>query len=324
MKRRDICAATAILASLGRGRTLAADARPLRLGVLASADDNREIREGSVFLGELARQGYARGRNLTIELRSSERLGMDGAASALVAAKVDVIYAIDGSAAALAAKRATASIPVVFRSANPVAYGLVASLPRPGGNLTGVSIQGPALTAKEMEAMAAALGALRSMAYLHPPDSPSFPWHANYVAAAGSAATALGVRIEFHEVPGVAAYEPLIQDLVRRRVDAAGMMPSTPAFTLADPEYERVGALFVRHRLPAVGPPSLGFLLRYEIAEDLVSRRMAYFVGRIAGGARPADLPVEELSSLRLILNAKVARASGSRCRDRSCFAPTR
>ena len=309
MKRRDVWAATVILASLSRQGAVASNAQVLRLGVLSLADDGGEAPEGEVFLAELAKQGYVLGRNLTIERRSSHRVGADAAASALVAAKVDVIYAIDGTAAALAAKRATASIPIVFRSANPVAFGLVSSLARPGGNLTGISIQGPAITMKEMEALAEALGSLRSLAYIHPVDSPSYPWHADYVAAASSAAKALGVRVEFHEAAGFAAYEPLIQELARRKIDAAELMPGTPASTLTSIEYERVGALFVRHRMPAIGPPPLGFLLRCEIAEDLVARRLAYLVGRIAGGAKPADLPVEEFSSLRLILNAKVARA---------------
>ena len=311
MKRRDVWAATAVLAAVGRESAVAAEARPLRLGVLSPSDDNDETRQGSAFLDELARHGYVLGRNLTIERRSSHQAGMDAAASALAALKVDVIYAIDGTAAALAAKRATSSIPIVFRSANPVAFGLVSSLARPGGNLTGISIQGPAITTKEMEAMAEALGSLRSLAYIHAADSPSYPWHQNFVAASTAAAKALGVRIEYHPASGFAAYEPLIQELARRKVDAAQLMPPTPAFTLTESEYERVGSLFLRHRLPAIGPPASGFLLRIEIAEDLMLRRLAYLVARIAGGTKPADLPVEEFSSLRLILNAKVARALG-------------
>ena len=311
MKRRDLWAATAILAAPGHQSARAANPRPLRLGVLSSSEDAAETAEGSVFLVELAKHGHVPGRNLTIERRTSDRVGLEAAASALVAAKVDIIYAVAGTAAALAAKRATSSIPIVFRSANPVAFGLVQSLARPGGNLTGISIQGPAITTKEMEAMAEALGSLRTLAYIHPVDSPSYPWHANYVAAATAAAKTLGVRIEFHEAPTIAAYEPLIEQLARRRIDAAELMPGTPAFTLTSAEYERVGALFVRHRLPAIGPPTLGFLLRCEIDADLMHRRLAYLVARIAGGTRPADLPVEEFSSLRLILNANVARALG-------------
>ena len=109
MKRRDVWAATAVLAALGRESAVAAEARPLRLGVLSPSDDNDETRQGSAFLDELARHGYVLGRNLTIERRSSHQAGMDAAASALAALKVDVIYAIDGTAAALAAKRATSS-----------------------------------------------------------------------------------------------------------------------------------------------------------------------------------------------------------------------
>jgi hypothetical protein len=115
--------------------------------------------------------------------------------------------------AALAAKRATSSIPIVFMSADPVGFGLVSGLARPGGNLTGVSIQGPVITAKEMEAMAGAL-ALRSLAYIHLVGARATRWYPSYVGAATSAAKALRVRIEFHEVAGIAAYEPLIEELV--------------------------------------------------------------------------------------------------------------
>jgi putative ABC transport system substrate-binding protein len=311
MKRRDVWAAAATLAAPGLQDARAADPRRLRLGVLSSSDGSSGPPEGEVFLAELAGLGYASGRNLTIERHSSQAGGLDAAASALVAAKVDVIFAIDGTAAAQAAQRATASIPIVFRSANPVAFGLVRSLARPGGNLTGISIQGPAITTKEIEAMAEALGSLRSLAYLHPPDSPAYSWHRNYVAAAKAAAQTLGVRIEFHEVSRLDAYEPLIVELARRKLDAAEMMPGTPAYPLSAADYERVAALFVRQRLPAIGPPRQGFLLRVEIDEDLMHRRLAYLVARIARGTKPADLPVEEFSGLRLILNAKVAGALG-------------
>lgn len=311
MKRREVWVAAAILAALGKQHAVAAAPRPLRLGVLSFAKAGSEAPEGEVFLAELEKRGYALGRNLTIERRSALEGGARAAAAELVAAKVDVICAIGGTAAALGAKRATSSIPIVFQSANPVAFGLVSSLARPGGNLTGISIQGPAITTKEMEALAEALGSLKSLAYLHPPDSSAFPWHANFVAAATAAAKALGVRIEFHAVSGFAAYEPLVRELARRKVDAIELMPGTPSHTLTTDEYERVGALCLQNRLPAIGPPSRGYLLRCAIDDDLIFRRLAYFVVRIAGGTRPADLPVEEFSSIRLILNLKVAKALG-------------
>ena len=181
-------------------------------------------RVGAVFAAELAKQGFVLGSNLVIERRFSHMDGLDSAASALAALKVDVIYA-RGTQAALAAKRATSSIPIVFMSADPVGFGLVSSLPRPGGNLTGVSIQGPAITAKEMEAMLGALGTLRSLAYIHPIGARAVPWYPSSCRAGTSAAKTLGVWIEFHEVAGVAAYEPLIQELARRKIDAAELMP---------------------------------------------------------------------------------------------------
>jgi len=278
--------------------------------VLAFSDSATEAQGGAVFAAELAKQGFVLGSNLVIERRFSHMDGLDSAASALAALKVDVIYA-RGTQAALAAKRATSSIPIVFMSADPVGFGLVSSLPRPGGNLTGVSIQGPAITAKEMEAMLGALGTLRSLAYIHPIGARAVPWYPSYVGAATSAAKTLGVWIEFHEVAGVAAYEPLIQELARRKIDAAELMPGTAAFTLTDLEYEQIATLFLRYRLPAIGPARLGFLLHCEFAEDLLVQRVGYFVSRILRGTKPAELPVEEFSTMRLILNARTARALG-------------
>jgi putative tryptophan/tyrosine transport system substrate-binding protein len=309
MKRRDLWAVTAILALPSFGSAAAPEARPLRVGVLAFTDDMPDPAEGKVFVAELARQGFVVGRNLAIERRFSRGIGLDAAASALVASRVDVIYAVNGTLAALAAKRATSSIPIVFQSADPVGFGLVATLPRPGGNLTGVSIQGPAITSKQMESMAIALGRLRTMAFIHEAGARSLPWYVGYVAAVTSAAKSLGVQIEFHEVADLAAYEPLIKELARRGVDAAEMMPVADPVTSV--ERGRIAALFVRYRLPAVGPTALGFLLECRFAEDLIKQRIAYYVGRILRGAKPSDLPVEEFSSLELVLNMKTAQALG-------------
>jgi len=311
MKRRHVWAAAAMLASADRDGAAAANGRALRLGLLWTHEASRAPSVDDSFLAELAKHGYERGRNLVIEGRSAHRAGVDAAAAELVALKVDVIYAMGGTAPALSAKRATSSIPIVFTSADPVAFGLVSSLAHPGGNLTGISIQGSVITAKQMEAMAEALGSLRSMAYIHATDAPSQAWFPSFVAAATSAARALGVRTEFHVVSGLEAYEPLVQELARRKIDAVEPMPGTPSFAFSGADSERIAAMFLRHRLPAIGPARRGFLLVCEFAEDLISRRIAYLVGRIANGTRPADLPVEEFSSLRLIVNAKVARSLG-------------
>ena len=231
MKRRDVLTATAIIASPICGSAVEPKARTLRLGVLASSEIDTGVPEGEGFVAALGKHGFVAGRNLVIERRFSREKGLDAAASALVALKVDVILVLDGTQSALAAKRATSSIPIVFTSADPVGFGLVSSLARPGGNLTGVSIQGPAITSREIEAMAEALGALRRLAYIHAVGSRSLPWFSSYVAAATSAARTLGVQIEFHEVSALAAFEPLVKELARRRVDAVELMPSTAALT---------------------------------------------------------------------------------------------
>lgn len=132
-----------------------------------------------------------------------------------------------------------------------------------------------------------------------------------YVAAANLAATTLRVRIEFHDVSGFAAYEPLIQQLVSGGINAAELVEGPSADLPTSADYERIAALFMRYRLPTIGPARLGFLLQCEFAEDLIAQRIAYFVGRILHGTKPAELPVEEFSTLQLILNLKTARALG-------------
>lgn len=306
--RRSMLAALGASALAAPVAASAQQQKPYRIAFVGA--DATEAEKADVFVAELARQGFVVGGNLAIERRVSQRDGLDAAASASAALKVDVIYA-EGTEAAVAAKRATSSIPIVFVSADPVGFGLVSSLASPGGNLTGVSIQGPVITTKEMEAMLAALGSLRSLAYIYPIGSRSLPWYPSYVGAATSAAKTLGVAIEFHEVAGLAAYEPLIQELARRKIEAAELMPGTTTFTLGNLEYERIAALFLRSRLPAIGPARLGFLLHCEFAADLLGQRIAYFVARILRGTNPAELPVEEFSTLRLILNARTARALG-------------
>ena len=284
----------------------AADARTSRLGILAfSAAESARL---DVFFAELAKQGHALGRNLTLERRYWQEVGIDAAASALVALKVDVIFADGGTPAAQAAKRATSSIPIVFESAAPVAFGLVASLAHPAGNLTGLSIQGSAITAKQMEAMASALGTFSSMACILPSGARSFAWYPTYIDAVTAAATTLRVKTEFHEVASLAECETLVRQLAERHVSAVDIFDGGPAAAL---DYERVAALCLRHRLPAIGPVQLGFLLSCGYDTQLISQRLAYFVGRILNGAKPSELPVEEFSTLLLSLNLKTARALG-------------
>ena len=302
----NVLAASATLASPIAASAAAGATRTFRVGVLA-LDGRSDRPEGEAFVADLARQGFRLGANLSIERRLARRDGLAAAAAALVALKVDVIYAVDGTEAALAARRATSTVPVVFKSADPVGFGLVASLARPGGNLTGVSIQGPAITTKEIESMAQALGTLRSLAVVQPVGAAGFPHYRSYAGAATSAARALGIQIEFDDVADLSAYEPVIQELARRKVGAAAVMPAT----LSAAEFERIAPIFVRHRLPAIGPARFGFLLNCEFADAQIEERMAYFVGRILRGARPAELPVEEFSTLQLVVNARTARALG-------------
>jgi putative tryptophan/tyrosine transport system substrate-binding protein len=257
--------------------------------------------------------GYAEGRNVVIEYRSAE--GKDARlpalAAELVGLKVDVLVAA-GTLAALAAKQATKVLPIVaIIVGDPITDGLVTSLARPGGNVTGLSVLAPELVGKRLEQLMQAVPGVGRIAVLWQPGGFGERTDSDMLREAEVAARELGVQIQFHEARGPEDFDRAFSDMTRARAGALTVLPSN-MFTSGR---RRLVDLAAKNRLPAVYPwrefVDAGGLMSY--GQDLVdtSRRAATYVDKILKGAKPADLPVEMNDRFELVINLKTAKALG-------------
>ena len=275
-----------------------------------SPDTRRELM--AAFHQGLAEAGYVEGRNLTIEYRwaKGQNDRLPAMAADLVQRRVAVIAAIDGTAAALAAKAATATIPIVFIiGADPVELGLVASLNRPGGNVTGLSALSLGTVAKRLQLLHELVPAAADIAFLRNPTNPYYV--TLETTELQSAATALGLRLLLLNASTTSEIEVAFTTLVEQRADAL-LLGTDPFFmTVRD----QLVALANRHAIPAI----------YPFREDAMARGlMSYgtnlrdgyrliggYTGRILSGDKPADLPVLQVTKFELVINLKTAKALG-------------
>jgi putative ABC transport system substrate-binding protein len=248
------------------------------------------------------------GENLVIEWRHSDNLNvdsLDGLARELVDLRVDVIVAV-ATARALAAKRATSSIPIVFISvSDPVQSGLVASLGHPGGNATGLADLGAALSGKRLELLRDMVPGAVRIGYILVSGNAAGPlaWRESQTAA-----PSLGLQLVMLEVRAADELEAAFEAAVRERVDALMVQGSADLGARAAP-------LAAEHRLPATYTitPSVyaGGLMAYAPSVPAQYRRAATYVDKILKGTRPADLPVEQPREFDFIINLKTAQALG-------------
>lgn len=285
--------------------------RPRRIGVLGPDPSDGSGLVWDAFVDELARRGHVEGRNVVFERRFGEGDRADLLAlraGELVAANVDVIYAARGTASALAAKQATAAIPIVFYSANdPVGTGLVAELARPGGNITGTATQGTEVISKGLQILAEAIGRMAQFVLFLPVGVRSQTGFARTEGLLGEAAARLGARARFVEVADVEQLGEQLRVLVREGVDAV-LLFDFPVFR---PHLERIALLLIERRLPSYGYARAGFLLHYDVSRPQLARAAAVYVDRILRGAKPAELPVEQVSVFELVINLRTARSLG-------------
>jgi len=260
--------------------------------------------------------GYVEGRNVVIEYRDAEGKleRLPTLAAELVALKVDVIVAV-ATLHALAAKQATRTLPIVFCSApDPVTSGLVTSLARPGGNVTGLSTQAPELVGKCLELLKQAVPGVSRVAVLwQPGGSGSERMEKDNLKEADVAARTLGVRLQFVEARGPADFDRALSDMTRARAGALIVLGST-MFLI---EQRRLVDLAAKNRLPAVYPlrefVDAGGLMAYGPNIADLFRRAAAYVDKILKGAKPADLPVQQPTKFELVINLKTAKALGLR-----------
>jgi putative ABC transport system substrate-binding protein len=261
----------------------------------------------NVFRQELRQRGYVEGENLTIERRSVEAKPerLSAVMSELIHLNVDVLVAVS-QPTVQAAQRATRSIPIVmFGVGDPVATGVVASLGRPGGNITGLSQLSPELTAKRLQLLKEALPEISRVAVLWNPTNPS---NAPQIGDLQGAARALKIQLRLLEVSAPRDLEGAFQAGTREGANALIVLDDLFIFT----QRSQIIALAARNRLPAIyGWPifaDTGGLMSYSPDFQEMSRRAAIFVDRILKGARPADLPVEQPTKFELVINRRTAK----------------
>src|SRR2546425_268497 len=289
-------------------------AKIARIGYLSAGGLAANPHLPEAFRQGLRDLGYVEGRNVVIEYRSAEGTleRLPALAAELVALKVDVILAAVGTVAALAAKQATRTLPIVFIGAgDPVTSGLVTSLARPGGNITGLSLLFPELVGKCLELLTQAVPGVGRVAVLWQPGAVGERTEKDILKAAEVAGRALGVRVQFVEARGPADIDRAFSDMTRARAGALTVL-STPMF---GSERRRLVDLAAKNRLPAVYQfrvyVDAGALMSYgPNLADLV-RRAATYVDKILKGAKPGDLPVQQPTRFGRVSSLKAAKGLG-------------
>ena len=308
MRRRDFIG---ILGGAAAAWPLAAQAQQAAVPRLGYAWVGARGTNGVGYAGlrqGLADKGYEIGRNLVLEERyadgNQERL--PGLIAELLALKVGVLVTV-GTVATLAARRATATVPIVCMSGDPVGSGLVASLARPGGNVTGLSLLSGEYSAKWLQLLKEAAPKLRRVGVLWNPDNPAAAEEAKRMQ---ELAPALGLQLTMLSVLP-ADLEASLAAL--RPADFDGFVATDDP--LAEPLLPRLIALAAERRLPAIYAFSTtveqGGLMSYSANFFALWRHAAGYVDRILKGAKPADLPIEQATEFSLDINLKTAKALG-------------
>jgi putative ABC transport system substrate-binding protein len=308
MHRRQALLAIGAAAALAAGRPQAQSRRkPVPIGLL---DAGERLDWWDAFRQQMRELGYVDGRDVRYEARYAKGKldALDALAKELVALNVAVVVT-GGSAAAVAARKVTQTVPIVSASgADPVSLGLAGSLAQPGGNVTGLVSLNADLMAKRFELMREVVPATSRMAVL---------WHADNASSSASvrdlSAAAAKARLPFRSF-GIRTADEVTEAfaaMAREGIDAVFLVNSPYIFG----ERHRVADLANKHKLPtmcgAAEYVQAGGLVSYAASYPALYRRAAVYVDRILKGARPADLPIEQPSTFELVVNAKTARAIG-------------
>jgi putative ABC transport system substrate-binding protein len=287
-----------------------------RIGVLISGTSSNATRRVRAFQERLRELGYVQGKNIIIEQRYAEGKVqiVPDLTSELIRLKLDVIVT-DTSRATQAAKNATKSIPVVFTSANdPVGDGQVASLARPGGNLTGFSLLAPELNWKRLELLKDVFPKITRIGFLTRtgPNSPEAGLTTDRRFKESEAdAKGLGLQLYLVGAEGAEDIENAFEETKRIGAQALIAHPSTFMTT----NRTRIIELAAIHRMPVIYPATIfaeaGGLMSYGVDVIENYRRAAVYVDKILKGAKPADLPVEQPTKFELVINLKTAKQIG-------------
>jgi ABC-type uncharacterized transport system substrate-binding protein len=310
MRRREFilaiggAAATWPLAARGQERM------PV-IGFLSNASPDLYAIRLHAFRQGLKEAGYVEGQNVAIEYRWAEGQNnrLPGLAAELVRRQVAVLVAGGGTPSAMAAKGATATIPIVFAVAvDPVKIGLVASLNRPGGNLTGITNLNVEVGPKRLELLRELLPTATIIAVLVNPTSPIAE---PFARAMQTAARTLGQQVHVLQASSEQDFDKVFADLAQLRAGALVISPDVFFNTRS----EQLAALSLRHAVPAIYQyrefAAAGGLISYGSDETEYYRLIGVYAGKILKGEKPADLPVVQSTKVEMILNLKTAKTLG-------------
>ena len=310
MDRRAFLAGAAALLAAPLAAQAQQAGKVWRVGYLAAGSGSENLTYLNAFRQGLRDLGYVEGRSITIEYRWAEGKyeRLPELADELVHLKVDVLVAANAPSAQ-AAKEATREIPIVMTVlVDPAAAGLVASLARPGGNITGLSMVAPELVGKQLELLKQVVPKISRVAVL---GNPANPGTAPQLREAKAAAPALGLQLQVVEVRGASELERAFAAMTSAHVEAVLVLVDA----MFGSQREKLANLALKSRLPAVSGltrhAQAGDLLAYGASRVDVYRRAATYVDKILKGAKPADLPVEQPTKFELVINLKTAKALG-------------
>ena len=291
-----------------------AQAQPItkifRLGYLAGSSLTVNAARIEAFLQGLRELGYLQGKNIALEYRAAEGKSerYPALASELVSLKVDVIVTA-GAASTRAAREATSTIPIVMvQDSDPVGSGFVASLARPGGNITGLSTLAPEISGKRLELLKEIVPKLSRVATL---GTSNYPGNAQSLKETEIAAAAFGVRVQYLDTLGPQDIERAFRAANRENADAVLLLQS---FVL-NSHRKQIVNLAIKGRHPAIyySPEWVndGGLMSYGVSFTDLNHRAASYVDKILKGAKPADLPVEQPTKFEFVINLKTAKQIG-------------
>ena len=281
-----------------------------RIGFLGPSSAAGIARNLDAFRAGMRELGYVEGRNLVIEFRWAENKyeRLPELAAELVRLNVELIVT-HSTPGVLAAKQATTAIPIVMAAqGDAVATGLVASLARPGGNITGSTFFSPQLQAKRLELLKELLPQARRLGFLANPDTSAMVRES--IKVMGVTAKSLKVELQEFDVRGPQEFESVFAEMAKRRI-AAFTFQDEPMLTA---NFASIASIAARHRIAAIGAidfPEVAGLMGYGPDRTALFRRAATYVDKIFKGVKPNDLPIEQASRFDMVVNMKTAKALG-------------
>ncbi|MGZ8489127.1 MAG: ABC transporter substrate-binding protein [Candidatus Binatia bacterium] len=286
-------------------------AKMFRIGVLTGSSLSSQSARNEAFRQGLRELGYVEGKDILIEWRSYEgnRERQSKLVDELVRFKVDVLVAI-GSGDIQIAKEATSTIPIVMMvGGDPVASGFIASLARPGGNITGLATLRPELSGKRLELLKEIVPKLSRVAFVASPGNRDY---ANEKKEVELAAAAFGIKLRVLDVKTPNDVETAFQTASKEKADAVLFRVAGPLEAAQRPQ---IAAFAVKYRLPTMHASAqhveAGGLMSYGVSTIDLARRAATYVDKILKGRKPADLPVEQPMKFEFIVNLKAAKQIG-------------